>query len=177
MRDSSYASYNDLFEEIANRHPEIAWFHEIDEAEIIAGDFRSRMKYPLFVLEYPSFGFNDNRTNVDHDIPAAFLILKNISKTNMGNRSFLKQVMSDTNRMTLDVISYLREVRRTGERLGVRDPKHHIWMETNNVKKDKVGPWGSDNCYGWRVELRYRQWVDLNFYPDEWNDYNPDKWT
>jgi hypothetical protein len=51
-----------------------------------------------------------------------------------------------------------------------------FFLETNTVKIDKVGPI-FDNCYGWRVDLQYQYWVDLNYYEDEWNVYDPNKFN
>jgi len=167
MRASTYQQYNELFEEIANRHPEIAWFHEIDEDEIIAGQFRSKIKFPAFVLEYPSLSFADNRTNVNQVFPSAFAILKQVTGKYINHAPTIKQHLIDTNIIALDAISFLREKRRTD---GV------LFLETNQVKLDKVGP-VFDSCYGWRCELSWQSWVDINFNSEEWNEYDPNKWN
>jgi hypothetical protein len=166
MRNSTYQQHNTLFERIANRHPDIRFFHELEEGEILSGKFRTAIKFPAMILEYPDLGFNDNRTNVNQDfLPFGLAILMHVSKSKMGDEAFLKDLLTVTQRIALDSISYLRNVRRTDGT---------FFLETNNIRLNKVGP-VFDNCYGWRVELRYQMWVDLNYYEDEWNDYDPDK--
>ncbi|NJO90764.1 MAG: hypothetical protein HC831_18720 [Chloroflexia bacterium] len=166
MRASTYQQYNEIFEEMANRHPSIQFFHEIDEDEIISGQFRSKIRFPAFILEYPALGFNDNRTNVNQVFPAAFAVLKQLTGKQLGHAPSIRAIMNETNIIMLDLISYLREKRRTDG---------NFYLETNLVKLDKVGP-VFDACYGWRCELTFQSWVDLNFKPEEWTVYNPEKW-
>lgn len=162
MRQGTYAEYISLLEEIANRHPGIKFFHELEEKEIVEGALRKKAKYPAMMVEYPDLGFGDNKANVDKLSLAGFAILENVPE---GNDNKKREVLNRTELIMLDIISYLREERKKGR----------FHLDTNELKANKVGPEFSDNLYGWRLEFRHRSWVDLKFYADQWNAYDPEK--
>ncbi|AHM62319.1 hypothetical protein D770_20350 [Flammeovirgaceae bacterium 311] len=162
MRQGSYQEFINLLEEIANRHPDIKFFHELEEKEVVEGKLRKKVKYPAMMVEYPDLGFADNKGNTDKLSLTGFAILENVPE---GNDVRKREVLARTEGIMLDVISYLREERK----------KARFHVDTNEFKANKVGPEFSDNLYGWRLELRHRSWVDLHFRPAEWNDYDPEK--
>lgn len=164
MRQGAFQQYITYFEEIANRHPEIMLFHPIEEDELVAGKLRVSGAYPAMIVEYPDMPMADNSTNTDSVLLTGITILKSVPK---GYPEQTKQALIDTERILLDVISFMREDRKRGK----------IHLNTNDIKLDKVGPVFSDYCYGWRMEFKYRQWVDLTYKAEEWNAYDPNKFA
>lgn len=155
MREGIYTKLVDYFEAIATRHPEINFFHELDEQEILSGKFRRQVKYPMLVLEDPDCGFADNRVNVDGLGNSGMAVIANVKP---GDEARLREVKRLTERIILDIISQMRKDRKEGL----------IHLDTNELQYNKVGPSFSDNCYGWRLEFRMRNWVDLNYREEDW---------
>lgn len=155
-----YEQYISYFEDIANRHLSINWFYELDEDEILGG-LRTSVKYPCMFLEIPTFGFADNRTNTDSITPSGIVVLSSCPSNDIKRR---KEILISHEEIILDIIRQLRQDDKTA--------KLHI--DTNQISYSKVGPhW--DNCYGWRLDLRYHKWVDLHYKEDNFGEYNPDK--
>lgn len=155
MREGIYTQQVNYFEAIATAHPEIQFFHELDEQEILSGKFRRQMKYPALILEDPDIGFADNRVNVDQLATTGISVIANVKP---GDEARMREVKRQTESIILDIISQMREDRK----------KAIIHLETNDLQIHKVGPAFSDNCYGWRLEFRFRKWVDLNYREEEW---------
>lgn len=155
MREGIYTQLVSYFEAIAAKHPQINYFHELDEQEIIAGKLRRQIQYPALIMEDPDIGFSDNRTNVDQLATSGFAVVGNVKP---GDEARMKEVKRLTESIILDIISQMREDRR----------KAIIHLETNDLQIHKVGPAFSDNCYGWRLEFRFRKWVDLDYREEEW---------
>lgn len=163
MRQGSYKTFVDYLEEIANRHPQIMAYHDLEEAELIADKLRTSVTYPILLVEYPDMGFADNKVNLDRIYTTGVACLINVPR---GDNDRQKEVLATTEAILLDILSYIRNDRRQAK----------LWIETNDVQMAKVGPKFTDNCYGWRMELRFRSWADLEFKAAEWQDYNPNKW-
>lgn len=164
MREGAFQQYITYFEEIANRHPDILLFHAIEEDELVKGALQVKGKYPAMIVEYPDLPLADNSTNTDFMLITGITILQDVRK---GYPEETKQALIDTEKILLDVISFMRNDRRQGK----------LHVNTNDIKLDKVGPVFSDYCFGWRMEFKYRQWVDLTYKADEWNEYDPNKFA
>jgi hypothetical protein len=164
MRQGAFEQYINYFEEIANRHPLIQYFLPIDEDDLVSGNLRVNGKYPAMIVEYPDLPLADNSTNTDTMLITGITILESVQRGEPGQA---KQALINTEKILLDVVSQMREDRKRG--------KFHI--NTNDIKLDKVGPIFSDYCYGWRMEFKYRQWVDLSYKAEQWNEYDPNKFA
>jgi hypothetical protein len=165
MRQGSYTQYRQLFDEIANRHPQIMGFHTLDEGEIISGTLRSQISYPALLLEYPDIPFTDNKVNTQTAPVGGVSILMNVPK---GDELALQEALDTCEGILLDVVSFLRQKSREGR-------SWHI--DTNQLSLAKIGPHFADNCYGWRLEIRSTHWIDLSFKPAEWNAYDETKFA
>lgn len=161
MRESPFEQFSTYFEDVANRHPEIKWFYEIDEDEIIGG-LRSKVKYPCMMLEFPEPSGFDNSTNTDVKLPSGLAIL---SPCKQGDFAKRREILISHEKMILDVVSQMKQDRILG----------NFFLDVNQLKWSKVGPMFTDNLYGWRLDFQIQRWLDLNFYEDQWNEYNPDK--
>ena len=161
MRESPFQQYSTYFEEIANRHPAIKSFYEIDEDEIISG-IRGKVKYPCFFLEFPEPGGFDNSTNIDVRQPSGLAILSPVKAGDFAKR---REVLVSHEIILLDVVSRMRKDRIEG----------NIWFDMNQTRWSKVGPMFVDNLYGWRLDFTVQRWLDINYYEEQWENYNEDK--
>lgn len=157
-----YQKYISYFEDIANRHPAINWFYELDEEEILQG-LRNDVQYPCMFLEIPEISFADNGSNTDSITPVGLVVL---SACAPGDQAEKRDTLISHEAIIFDIIRQMREDDRTGQ----------LHLNTNQVTYAKVGP-HFENCYGWRLDARLQLWADLHYKEENYVAYNPNKFA
>lgn len=157
-----FQQYISYFEDIANRHPGINWFYELDEEEILQG-LRNDVKYPCMFLEIPEIGFADNGSNTDSITPVGLVVL---SACPPQDQQAKRDILVSHEAIIFDVIRQMREDDRTGR----------LHLNTSQITYAKVGP-HFDNCYGWRLDARLHNWADLHYKEENFVAYDPNKFA
>jgi len=159
-----YETVIDYLEDIANRHPDVKSYHEITVKELLANQLEIQLPYPCIFLEVGEVQTMDNRTNTDAFVPVGVGVMK---PANPQNYADYKQKYIETEKIITDIISRIRKDDRTTAQ----------GVDRDNITYNRVGPMFTDNLIGWRLEFNYRFWTDLEYNENDWNAYDPNKFS
>lgn len=154
MRFSPFAKFSAYFDRVAREHPEIKSFYEIDEEEIVSG-LRSKVSYPVLLVECPDFSVFDNSGNTDALIPSGLAIL---SPCKPGDYAKRRELLASNEIIVLDIISRLREDNKNGV----------FYINSNDFVWRKISGWSNDSLCGWRLEFKLQDWINLEYNPEQW---------
>lgn len=145
------------FRSLQEKHKELKSFVH-GASERIISQSRSELEYPCFWLETPVLHLSENQANnVTGDRICAFVVLKNAPTENELEQDL---IWNETEAIALDILSRIRKDQRT---LNFR-------FDFNLVTMEPISTLHVDNEYGWRVEFRLKNFVELCYNPSKWND-------
>jgi hypothetical protein len=143
------------FQELASQHKSIRDFVHGASADIISKS-RSELNYPCLWFETPSLQLKENMGNaVFGDQVGAFVILKNAETANDQDRD---QVWNDTQKIALQVLARIRKDTR----------ERNFRLDYNSITLEPISTLFVDNDYGWRVEFRLTDFVEVCYNPNDW---------
>lgn len=144
------------FKTISEQHKEIKSFVHGPSQRIVS-QTRSDLEYPCLWLETPSTIITENGAdNVQGNRVGAFVVLKNAQVDSTEQEDL---IWAETESIALDIISKIK-----------RDQKLHSFrLSFKNIPLEPISTLFIDNDYGWRIEFRLENNIELCYNPAKWN--------
>jgi hypothetical protein len=159
MAVNSFASYKEYFENLVAKNKALKSFYLGDSERIISKQ-RSEIEYPCLWLESPSIPFRDAKSdNPQADFIAAFSILSNVATDDEAAQD---QAMQDNFLIAIEVISRMIRDRRGRS----DDPMFNL--DINSIHMDPINSMMVDNDYGYRVEFKLNNNINLCYDSSKW---------
>jgi hypothetical protein len=170
MDITHYVAY---FEDMATNHksilhtPENPKFARMNIEEILAGR-RSGIDFTGYVLILESYEgqFADNGSdNIMNGQAGAMMVVKHVAP---GDFDAEVTVLNDS----LNILfSLLSKIKKDSDTFPQNDTNRYNGLvkkiDFNSVSYHKVGP-VMDNCFGYRMQFKFNESLDLSFKPADW---------
>jgi len=156
----NYESSMQLFKSIAGKHKSINSFVEVDLQEITEV-IKSDTQLPALI--YSSFreGFTGSKNDNNQSQKRIFFAVIDQYSPKSKNAKSIHQIIDNCRDLTIDIISYLRNLSRKNQLIG---------FTTDSVNDGDMVYNKDDSFYGWEFSIGINTPINLSFKPDKWEE-------
>lgn len=156
MLPNDLTSFISYFRTLAEKHKGINDFVHGNSARIVS-ESRDGIAYPCLWLETPVMTIVENGAeNMTGNREGALVVLTN---ADLSSPQLEDQAWAATERIALDILSKIRKDQRL----------HNFRISFKGVPLEPISTLFVDNEYGWRMEFRLENSIDLCYDPSKWD--------